>query len=133
MSGPSVRRSAEVKMVTSEGLYLVVEDRGYFAAFADFPYLATLPSTQIFNVEYCRHGHIRWDDADIDLHTNILAHPEDYPFRMQTVTFAAAQMGRRGGSVKSARKAGSSRTNGLKGGRPPKKSELVLAQQKLQQ
>jgi hypothetical protein len=127
MNGTSVKKNAEVKMVTSEGLYLVVENKGYFAAFADFPYLAALPSNQVFNVEYCGHGHIRWDDADIDLHTKILANPEDYPFRTQTVTFAAAQMGRRGGSVKSARKAVSSRANGIKGGRPSRKRKLVIA------
>ena len=127
MNGTSEKRSAEVKMVTCEGLYLVVEDKGYFAAFADFPYLAALPSNQVFDVEYCGHGHIRWDAADIDLHTKILAHPEDYPLRMQTVPLAAAEMGRRGGSVKSTRKTVSSRANGFKGGRPPKKKKLVLA------
>ena len=105
MNGTSVKKNTEVKMVTSEGLYLVVEDKGYFAAFNDFPYLAVLPSNQVFNVEYCGHGHIRWDDADIDLNTDILAHPENYPHRMQPVTFDAAKIGRPGGSVNSARKA----------------------------
>lgn len=126
MSGTAAKNNAEVKMVTSEGLYLVVENKGYFAAFADFPYLAALPSNQVFNVEYCGHGHIRWDEADIDLHTRILAQPENYPLRMQTVAVAAAQLGRRGGSVKSVRKAVSSRANGLKGGRPPKKKIAAL-------
>ena len=126
MSGTSAKRNAEVKMVTADGLYLLVEGKGYFAAFTDFPYLATLPSTQVFNVEYCGHGHIRWDAADIDLHTKILAHPENYPLRMQSLTFAATQMGRSGGSAKSARKAASSRANGLKGGRP-RKGSLALA------
>jgi hypothetical protein len=43
----------------------------------------------------------------IDLHTKILAHPEDYPLRMQTGTSSAAKMSRRGGSVRSSRKAAS--------------------------
>jgi hypothetical protein len=127
MNGTSVKRNAEVKMVTSEGLCLVVEGKEYFAAFTDFPYLAALPSTQIFDVEYCGHGHIRWNDADIDLHTKILAHPEDYPVHMQAATFAAARSSRKGGSVKSAYKAVSSRANSLKGTRLSKRKELVLA------
>ncbi len=126
MSGTDARRQAEVKLVTSEGVYLVIEDIGYFASFADFPYLADLPSGQMFDVQYCGHGHIRWEAADIDLHTKILAHPEAFPFRMQTVKDAASEMGRRGGSAKSHRKAVSSAANGLKGGRPRKSKMAFL-------
>jgi hypothetical protein len=85
MNGTSVKKQAEVKLVTSEGIYLVIENTGYFASFADFPYLADISSQQIFDVQYCGHGHIRWEEADIDLHTKILAHPEAFPLRMQTV------------------------------------------------
>ena len=93
MNGTSVKKNAEVKMVTSEGLCLIVEDEEYF----------------------------------IDLHTKILAHPENYPLRMQTGTFSAAKMSRRGGSVRSSRKAVSSRARGLKGVNALKRRELVLA------
>jgi len=126
MSGTTAKRHAEVKLVTPEGVYLVVDDMGYFASFADFPYLADLPSGQIFSVRYCGHGHIRWEEADIDLHTKILAHPEDFPFHMQTISDAASEMGRRGGSSKSVRKALSSAANGLKGGRPRKNQMAAL-------
>jgi len=126
MSGKTVGRQTEVKLVTSEGVYLAIENVGYFASFAAFPYLADLTSGQIFNVQYCGHGHIRWEEADIDLHTKILAHPEEFPVRMQTISAAASEMGRRGGSVKSDRKSVSSAANGLKGGRPSKSKMAVL-------
>lgn len=114
-------------MVTHEGLYLMIENKGYFAAFSAFPYLALLPSSQIFDVEYCGHGHIRWEEADIDLNTNILANPEKYPVVMHPILNAAAQLGAVGGSVRSKRKAASSRANGAKGGRPRKRKDSVSA------
>ena len=126
MSGTDVKRHAEVKLVTSEGVYLVIEDMGYFASFSDFPYLADLPSGQIFNVQYCGHGHIRWEEADIDLHTNILSHPGEFPVRMRMISAAASEMGRRGGSVKIARKAVSRAVNGLKGGHLSKRKMPVF-------
>lgn len=126
MSGTHVSPEAEVRMVTPEGFYLIIESKGYFAAFKDFPYLADLPPTQIFAVEYCGHGHIRWDLADIDLHTDILANPEKYPVIMHEVSHAAAELGKIGGLVKSQRKASASRANGRKGGRPGKKQGALL-------
>ncbi len=127
MPGTNIKIEAEVKMLTPEGIYLVVEDKGYFASFKDFPYLASLSASELFNIEYCGHGHIRWDEADIDLNTKILANPENYPIIMHPVKTAAAQMGKKGGAVRSSRKAAASRANGLKGGRPRKKEIAELS------
>ncbi len=126
MNGTAEKKEAEVRMVTSDGLFLMIEDKAYFASFRDFPYLADLPSHQIFEMEYLGHGHIRWEEADIDLHTKILANPENYPVIMHPVKHAAARLGSIGGSVKSPRKSAASRLNGAKGGRPRKKKELTL-------
>ena len=52
MSGTAVKTQAEIKLVTPEGVYLVIEDVGYFASFDDFPYLAALPSGQILYGTY---------------------------------------------------------------------------------
>lgn len=128
MPGKNTKNNAEVRMVTPEGIYLVIEDKGYFATFKDFPILADLPSTQVFDVEYCGHGHIRWEEADIDLHTKILTNPEDYPVNMHgSTSVAAARMGKVGGAARSPRKSAASRANGAKGGRPKKKPEPSLA------
>lgn len=90
--------------------------------------LADLPSAQLFQVEYCGHGHIRWEAADIDLHTGILTDPEDSPLNMHgSASAAAARMGKAGGAVRSARKSAASRANGAKGGRPKKKTEPAPA------
>lgn len=124
MSGIA-EKAAEVRFVSPEGLYLTVEGRGYFAAFRDFPYLADLRGREVFDVEYCGHGHIRWDVADIDLNTEILAEPEKYPLVMHPVTNPAVLLGRRGGVVCSVSKAAASRRNGAKGGRPTKKKVLA--------
>jgi hypothetical protein len=126
MPGTHIKIEVKVKMLIPEGVYLVVEDKGYFASFEDFPYLASLPASEVFDVEYCGHGHIRWDKADIDLNTKILANPENYPIIMHPVKTAAAQLGRKGGSVRSLRKSTASRANGAKGGRPKKKPEPSL-------
>ncbi|WP_176013049.1 DUF2442 domain-containing protein [Victivallis sp. Marseille-Q1083] len=124
MSG-IVEKAAEVRFISPEGLYLIVEGRGYFAAFRDFPYLADLRGREVFDLEYCGNGHIRWDAADIDLSTEILSAPEKFPLVMHPAANPAAQLGKRGGAVRSGRKAAASRSNGAKGGRPAKKKILA--------
>jgi len=117
---------AEVKFISADGFLMDVNGTSYFASFKDFPFLYDLPVSEAYNVQYLGQGDIRWENADIDLNIDILANPEKYPRIMHTLSSeAAALFGRRGGTVKSHRKAEASRANGLKGGRPRKKKSLV--------
>ncbi len=120
--------NAEVEIVCPQGLLIMVEGQRYFAAFSDFPFLAELPAREVFDIEYCGHGHIRWESSDIDLNTEILSNPDAYPFSFQgDMHDAAARLGRIGGAKKTDSKAAASRENGRKGGRP-RKEQMVSVQ-----
>ena len=128
MNGTKEKLSAEVEIVNPQGLLIMVEGRRYFAAFSDFPFLAELSAREVFDIEYCGHGHIRWETSDIDLNTEILRNPDAYPFSFQgDMHEAAARLGRIGGAKKTDNKAAASRENGRKGGRPRKK-QIVSVQ-----
>ena len=123
MNGTAEKKTAEVRMITGDGLLLCIEGRNYFASFKDFPFLGELPVAELFDVDYCGHGHIRWENADIDLNTEILAAPDAFPVSFQEDRHqAAASLGKVGGMAKTARKRVTSRLNGQKGGRPRKGS-----------
>jgi len=112
---------AEVKLISSDGFLLEINARQYFAAFHDFPFLYDLPVSEAYKVCYLGDGDIRWENADIDLNVAILKNPDAYPIVMHALSdAAAAQMGRKGGTARSTKKAAASRANGHKGGRPPK-------------
>ena len=83
MNGTQENQTAEVEKVTSKGLFIMVEGRRYFASFTDFPFLAKLSLLEAFSMDSCGHGHIRWETADIDLNTDILANPDAYPISFQ--------------------------------------------------
>ncbi|MDD3695940.1 MAG: hypothetical protein PHG44_08245 [Lentisphaeria bacterium] len=114
-----------VRFICSEGLFLDVCDKRYFASFSDFPFLYDLPVSEIYEVEYLGLGDIRWEKADIDLNVDILSSPEKYPKLMQAISAeAAARFGRQGGLSRSARKIAASRANGAKGGRPRRDTKI---------
>ena len=75
--------TAEVSMVTAEGLHIVLDGSERFMPFKKFPWFEHATISQIMNVEYESADHLRWPDIDVDLHVESIDHPERFPLIWQ--------------------------------------------------
>ncbi len=80
----SVRRGkstsgAEVTNVSTNGLWLLIDQREVFLAFSDFPWFEHATIREIGRVERPNAQHLYWPALDIDLAVDSLHHPEAYP------------------------------------------------------
>ena len=80
-SAPHGRRTsaAEVLGISSNGVWLLVDEKEYFLGFADFPWFKRAPVDHVLNVERPTAGHLYWPDLDVDLAVESLEHPERFP------------------------------------------------------
>ncbi|MGO9586362.1 MAG: DUF2442 domain-containing protein [Limisphaerales bacterium] len=70
---------AEVLNVSPHGFWLLVSEREYFLAFADFPWFRGATLRQLFAVE-CHHtDHLYWPELDVDLDLERIQYPEKFP------------------------------------------------------
>jgi hypothetical protein len=77
---PGKRTSgAEVLGISSNGLWVLVDDREYFLAFTLFPWFRSAAVSQVLNIERPSAGHLYWPDLDVDLAVESIEHPERFP------------------------------------------------------
>lgn len=75
--------SIEVTHISGTGVWLLTRDRELFMSYENFPWFKDAPVGKILNVEEPRSGHFYWPDLDIDLTTEIIEHPEQFPIKMK--------------------------------------------------
>jgi hypothetical protein len=89
----------EVTNVSPHGIWLLLDDREHFVAFADFPWFENAPLQAIFDVELAGPGHLHWPRLDVDLAVASLDRPQDFPLvsrvREATPTYAPTKPARR--------------------------------------
>lgn len=71
--------SAEVTNVSTNGIWLFLDQRELFLPFAQFPWFEHATIQQISRVDRPSPHHLYWPDLDIDLAVDSLDHPERYP------------------------------------------------------
>ena len=70
---------AEVLNVSPHGFWLLVSEREYFLAFADFPWFRGATLQQLFAIELSHGNHLYWPELDVDLDLERIQHPEKFP------------------------------------------------------
>lgn len=76
-----VSSGAEVTIISSHGVWLLLGDRELFMSFDDFPWFKNAPVGKVLNVEEQSPGHLYWPDLDVDLGIETLEHPEIFPLQ----------------------------------------------------
>ena len=69
----------EITHISAHGVWLLAHGKEYFMSYEDFPWFKDLAVKAIINVEEQSPGHYYWPDIDVDLSSEIIEHPENFP------------------------------------------------------
>ena len=69
----------EILNISSFGIWVLAEEREYFASYLDFPWFKSATIGGILNVEMPHSGHLYWPELDVDLSVESLVSPENFP------------------------------------------------------
>jgi len=75
------KRTSDVEVlgISSQGLWLLVDDREYFLGFTQFPWFKRASVDAVLNVQRPAAGHLFWPDLDVDVAVESIEHPERFP------------------------------------------------------
>ena len=76
--GRSTSAEVEVLGLTPHALWLLVEGQEAMLDFKRFPWFAHASIQQVTKLDY-RFGHLHWPELDVDLHIDVIEHPERFP------------------------------------------------------
>ncbi len=69
----------EVTHISSNGVWLLANNKELFMAYEDFPWFKNQSIGAILNVEQPSPDHFYWPEIDVDLTAEIIENPERFP------------------------------------------------------
>ena len=96
--------SAEVQDISRNGIWLLVQGKEYFLAYAHHPWFKEAKLTAIYNLKLLHGTHLHWPDLDVDLELASLQKPENYPLVYQLEQSVVADRSTNALSKKKSRK-----------------------------
>jgi len=70
---------AEITNISERGLWILLEEKEYFLPFEKYPWFKNAKISSITNLQILHGHHLYWPELDVDLTTEILENPENYP------------------------------------------------------
>lgn len=71
--------ACSVSGINDLGLWILIEDHEYFVPFSYYPGFKNASVKQILNIRFSPPSQLHWDELDIDIEIDALAHPEFFP------------------------------------------------------
>ena len=69
----------EITNISQHGFWILLKAKEYFLSFDKYPWFKNAKISAIFNVKLFHNHHLYWPELDVDLTTEILNNPENYP------------------------------------------------------
>ncbi len=77
-SGKSISK-LEITNISEHGFWILLEEKEYFLSFEQYPWFKDAKISSITHVKLFHNNHLYWPKLDVDLTTEILDNPENYP------------------------------------------------------
>lgn len=73
--------NVEVVNVSPHGIWLYARGKEYFLPYEDFPWFRDARLSEVHHVKLIHGRFLRWEDLNVDLALDSLAHPDRYPLK----------------------------------------------------
>jgi hypothetical protein len=73
--------TSEVTAIGRDGFWLISDDKEFFVPYENYPAFRRATVEQIYSVREIAPGQFYWEELDIDIEIEALAHPERFPLR----------------------------------------------------
>ena len=73
------KNKAEVTNISPFGIWILVNGEEFFMGYKEYPFFENAPIKAIAIFEMDRNGNLHWPELDVDIETDSLRNPEEYP------------------------------------------------------
>ena len=82
----NVISGAEVSVVSTHGIWVLLEEGEYFLPSEAFPWFRAAQVAAVLNVQRLSEDHLYWPDLDVDLSIASIRNPERFPLVSRSAT-----------------------------------------------